>query len=834
MDLASKPLQYQDICYDPDSQSLFSTIHGRLELRPKSIAVFLFLIQNTGRIVTKDEIFDAVWGHKALTPDSIVQCVTDIRRILGDNKRKILQTVPRRGYRLIEAEIHSSPVESVLPEALLPLLGRDREISELLEMLGRPTCRLICLLGLGGVGKSRLAQAVGKSATNLFSDGVRFVPLAAIRKGELLAEAVARAAGIPLQGNRSASEQLLSELRQREMLLILDNMEQLSGQAAFCQNLLEQAAGLKILVTSRVAPDIYGGWNYYLQGLAIPDNSEDVSENAAYQLFVQSAQRMNYAFHPAQQDIAPVIDICRLVGGMPLGIEVAAAWTQHLSCGEILTGMREYSSLSGTQVNSTTSMPGSPLTTVLQRSWKMLSQREQQIMQVLGMFRGRFSREAAMAVAGAEANDFMQLISKSMLTRDGEGYFILHEVMRQYAGEQAQQSVARDVNVRRFLDYHLQRAQQADAEILGGEQFNWLVTLGQEHPNFRECLALCMGSSSSESIHSIEQYQGGLALAGSLGWFWFLANHWQEGRNWAEQFLQLNSTDTPTNGHSLALLTAGGLATLMDDYPVAEKRLSAGIAMARSLDHNNILSRGLAVMSILYRLRGEFDEAILMGRESIQLFRQQQDWGGYMLSLGWLGQSLVGQGQYRQALPVFEECLQLNRRVGNTISLPHALVNLGYVQWKLGENQAARIYLKKAVETSEQCGVLLYHAQALCFYGWLEITDGHYREAATCFQKSARDYLQLGDNTGLAEVLEGMAGLAVAQGSYNRAAQLIAGAEGVRSRLAAAPHPESGRLARQVMEEVKQRLSASELALNRNLGLACGVEELVFDFHPIH
>lgn len=373
------------------------------------------------QVVSKQAISAAVWGGISVTDDSLVQCISDIRRVLGKKNRQLLKTIPRQGYSLT---VRTIPVIQ-LPGDLLPFFGRQQALAEVRRMLADPGCRLLVILGLGGVGKSRLAKVVGKQHAEQFRDGVFFVELTALQQAELIPETIAHAIHAPLQGVRSPIKQLISVLQRREVLLILDNIEHLLPEVQFCLTLLESCPELKIMFTSREPVQLYGEWTYHLQGLPVPAEADDPSswgsESAAYGLFVQSAKRVNHHFKPSAQDKQHILGICRLVDGMPLGIEIAASLAQHLTCEEILLELRE--SLLPRRLHDERGSRSS-LAGVLQQSWDMLTTREQQVMQHLSLFRGEFNREAASAIAGVTMADYGGLISKSMLSRNPGG--IIH------------------------------------------------------------------------------------------------------------------------------------------------------------------------------------------------------------------------------------------------------------------------------------------------------------------------------------------------------------------------------------------------------------------------
>ncbi|MDQ5769029.1 tetratricopeptide repeat protein [Thiothrix subterranea] len=798
--------------YDVMQQQLFDQDGQQCVLRHQSLLVLHELVVHANKVVSKDDLFTQVWKGISVTDDSLVQCVADIRRALQDDKHEILKTVPRRGYLLVAHECADAPA-ICLPEDMLPFLGRGQELQDLGEMLANPACRLISIVGIGGVGKSRLAKAIARQVAEQFAQGICFVELAAVQDAELIPAAVATAAGIAIQGVREPVEQLQSALAARQMLLVLDNIEHLLPEVEICQALLAANSHLKILVTSRLPTRVYGEWLYHLHGFPLPLDGELTGSCAAFDLFMQSARRVQHGFFLKVGEHDAVRDICRLVGGMPLGIEIAASWVQHLTCTEILLEMRRHLQASANNDDDPDPKP-SALASVLWQSWQMLTSREQRILHMLALFRGKFTREAASAISGAHLGDYASLIGKSMLRRNEEGDYSLHEVMRQYASDHRLASQQHPATAQRFVEYHLEVVEQVDAAIFGGEQLVGITRLEREHDNFRECLSLC----NPEHNRLAAMPELGLRMVGALGMFWFLANHWKEGYGWAERFLELQRHEQPSVAQAMALLTAGGISALMDKHALAEQYLCRGTDMAGYLGNQVQSARGLLALSVLRRLQGRYAESIDCGQQSVALFKATGDEGGYQFNLVNMGHSLLWLERYDEAVKALEECIRLNHQIGMTISMPYALVNLGRLHWKLGDGVAARAYLQQSIQMAEQLGILLYHAQALCSLGSIEVSEGNAEAALGFFRQSMSDYLHLGDREGQVNVMKGVG---VAKAMLNELAlawQFMVVAEDMAGYLKIPLLPDNQPLFEASKQRVQRELSPGLLALHRNLG----------------
>ncbi|MEB4590255.1 winged helix-turn-helix domain-containing protein [Candidatus Thiothrix sp. Deng01] len=808
--------------YDMAQQQLLDTQGQPCTLRHQSLQVLHELATQANKVVSKDELFRKVWPNVQVTDDSLVQCVADIRRALQDDKHEILKTVPRRGYVLVAHACADAPATN-LPEDVLPFLGRHQEQQDLQAMLANPACRLISIVGMGGVGKSRLAKAIARQTTYPFAQGVCWVELAAVQEPDLIPAAIAAAAGIAIQGIREPVEQLQTGLASRQLLLVLDNMEHLLPEAGICQALLAANPHLKILVTSRLPTHVYGEWLYHLYGFPLPPEGELAGSCAAFDLFMQSARRVNHAFSLKPVEHEAVREICRLVEGLPLGIEIAASWVQHLTCPEILLEMRRHLQATTHAGDGALDPEPSALASVLWQSWQMLSPREQRILQVLALFRGKFSRDAASAISGAHLGDYAGLIGKSMLRRNEEGHYSLHEVMRQYASDHRLASQQHPAVAQRFVEYHLEMVEQVDNVIFSGEQLAGLARLEGDHDNFRECLSLC----HPEHHRQAAMPELGLRMVGALGMFWFLANHWQEGYGWAERFLELHRHERPSVAQAMALLTAGGISALTDNHTVAEQYLCRGTDMAGYLGNQIQSARGLLALSVLRRLQGRYAESIGCGEQSVALFKTVGDEGGYQFNLVNMGHSLLWLERYDEAVNALEECIRLNHQIGMTISMPYALVNLGRLHWKLGDVMAARAYLQQSLQMAEQLGILLYHAQALCSLGWIEASEGNAEAALGFFRRSMGDYLHLGDREGQVNVMKGAG---VAKTMLNELAlawQFMVVAEDLAGHLKIPLLPDNQPLFEASKQRVQRELSPGLLALHRNLGRASSLKALL-------
>lgn len=316
-------------------------------------------------------------------------------------------------------------------------VGRQHELATIAQRLADPACRLLTLLGPGGIGKTRLAWEVARLQQEIFDDGVFFAVLQPLSSPEFIVPTIMDAMQLQLSPTDEPKHQLLYHLRDKLLLLILDNFEHLLDGAELISEILAYAPRVKILVTSRERLNLVEEWVLNIEGLSVPyhDSENKIDEYEAVQLFVRSAERVNAGFLLTEAQKAAVTRICQLVGGMPLGIEMAAAWVRALTCEEIAAEIERSMDILATPARNVPPRHRN-MRAALEHSWKLLPTIEQYVFKRLSVFRGGFTRDAAEAVAGASVWTLTALVDKSLLRVDASGRYHLQELLRQYAEEQ--------------------------------------------------------------------------------------------------------------------------------------------------------------------------------------------------------------------------------------------------------------------------------------------------------------------------------------------------------------------------------------------------------------
>ena len=428
-------------------------------------------------------------------------------------------------------KINTSQTVQNLPSQLTTFVGRDLEIAELTNLLTDPNIRLLTLLGAGGIGKTSLAIQTSLSLVQNFADGTSFVNLATLSSSELLIPTIADALNLNFSNEVAPKVQLLEFLSQKELLLILDNFEHLMAGAEVILGILEASPKCKILVTSRESLNFQGEYLYELSGLNYPQNVDDLLEDYdAIRLFVSSARRAKPNFSLGE-DRVYVAQICKLLQGLPLGIELAAAWLRLLSPEEIAKEITKSFDLLETSYKDLPERHRS-LRAVFEYSWNMLAKKEQEALKRLAVFQGGFSKDAAQTVAGTSIQSLLVLVNKSLLRHEPSGRFISLMGVQQFSEQKlAEEATAYKTDLRKgHCEYFLSLAEEAEAELTSKDQEKWLRRLTAEQDNLRAALSWSVTQQEADM---------GLKLGGALWRFWYMRGHFIEGQKFLTELLNL-------------------------------------------------------------------------------------------------------------------------------------------------------------------------------------------------------------------------------------------------------------------------------------------------------
>ncbi len=633
-----------------------------------------------------------------------------------------------------------------LPAETTSFVGRQRELALIDERLSLPTCRLLTIVGPGGVGKTRLALAAARRQVPHFLDGVWFVPLASLPSSDFLETAVADAIGFSFSGSTDVRKQLLNYLRQKEMLLVLDNFEHLLGEngVTLLQAILEQAPELRLLISSRERLNMQSEWLLQVEGLLCPpeQNAKDVTAYGAVQLFQQRAQQVSPTFQ-MDRELPQVTDIVALLAGMPLGIELAAANVRYYDCAEIAAGIRESLDFLQTKQRDLPARHRS-LRAVIDRSWQTLLPEEQAAFAMLSVFRGQFSPDAAQAVWKTNPALLVALVDKSLLQRNENGRFQMHNILRQYAAEkladwpdQLYQARGRHGS---YFATMLQRRQQA---LKGGQQIAALEEIQAEIENIRvgwryaqslerttPGLIPLLASALDALYHfySVRSWfkEGAAILQEAVrwlsppqneaerilqarlrarhGWFAFLLGEREAGAAELRQSLTVLQAADHAEDVVFCHNYLGATAYYEHDFAQAQAHLTEALALARREGDVYGEAIGLNMMGVLSLDLADFPQAESYLRDSLALKRKIGDQWGEAFSLEKLGNVEMASAHFAAAERRFQESLAIRRRLGDRRGVALCLHQLGDLARQRGDEKTAVSLYSECVTIFETIG----------------------------------------------------------------------------------------------------------------------------------
>ena len=607
-----------------------------------------------------------------------------------------------------------------LPTARTSFVGRERELIEIKRTLA--TTWLLTLSGAGGSGKTRLALEVARDLVRAYPDGVWMVNLVGLSEPELVAQEVATALKVREQPGRPLIGTLTDALRTKQMLVVLDNCEHLIEAAArLTQTLLEGCPNLRILATSRKTLGVAGEVNWRVPSLSLPDlqrspTAEELSGYESARLFVDRARHHNPAFALTPQNARAVVQICQRLEGIPLAIELAAARVAVLSVEQIAERLEDSLKLLAVVSRRMADPRHQTMRATLDWSYELLDEPEQKLFERLSVFAGGWTLEAAEAVGagdGIEEEDVLALLSKlideSLVVAepeeewDGAMRYRMLEPVRQYAQEKLEERKEEAEAIkRRHAEFFLALAEEAEPELKGPWQGEWLEHLEIEHDNLRAALRWALEAGEAEL---------GLRLSGALGDFWQLRGHLDEGQRWLEAALAKGDAVLET-ARSKALLRAGWIAWERLDLERSTVLSEKALALSRRLGDKAGSAAALFALGCLALFQMRLEEASALFEESLGLWRELGDRAGVARVLLALAGVAVCRRDYGRAMALHEESLMLARETGDVFAIVLSLGIGALAALGRGEHDLVRDLYVEGLQLSRQ----LKHTHGVAFH----------------------------------------------------------------------------------------------------------------------
>jgi predicted ATPase/DNA-binding CsgD family transcriptional regulator len=640
-----------------------------------------------------------------------------------------------------------------LPAATLPLVGRQTELAELDTLLTNPACRLITLVGPGGIGKTRLALELATRHQETFRDGVVLVDLQSVLTPDLLVSAIADALHMPLQGADDLRTQLLAVLHRQDVLLLLDSFEHLRGEVDLLVAILQDAPQVKLLVTSQEVLHLQAEWLYPLEALAVPPSAAaDLLSYPAVALFVAHARRVRRDF-ALEQEAHAVVAICRLVGGLPLALELAAAWTYTLDCATIVEELARNLAL------LTTNSPDMPerhrsMRAIFDQAWVRLNPDEQTVLRRLAVFRGGFTRDAAAQVAGATLPLLTALVDKSLVGRTGERYW-LHDLLRQYAEQHlaALPKVFRQAR-QAHADYYIERLHSQEEAILSAAQRTVLDGIATEIDNMRVAWQWVVAQADTAAIFRGEHM---------LAKYYQFRGFYQEGSAMLAQGLACLRAAPTSRESDIAL--AGTLV----DWALLNIRLgrtdearAAFVESQAVYENYNLPPRpGCSTdprigLSELALYAGNYAEAARLAAAAAERNAAHNHAINLLEALHMLVNAYRLQGDYSLAQTYAQQLLNVAQSIQHRYVLAFCFTAIGMLRYALGDDGAARHYLQSAYAFAEEVPNVQIQALSLLLLGKVALRQARYAEAEAWLQQSLALFQDMGDQGNTAEALTGL------------------------------------------------------------------------------
>ena len=584
-----------------------------------------------------------------------------------------------------------------LPTQMTALVGRERDVAEIESLLRRDDVRLVTLTGPGGIGKTRLAFEVLERTRSSFVDGVQYALLAPLHDPNLVPAAIGQVLAIREAPDRSTLDVIKELLRDREVLLVLDNFEHVLEAAPMLAELLAAAPRLKLLVTSRSALQLLGEQEYAVRPLAVPTDphmtKEHLSGYGAVSLFVDRASAANRAFELNEANAQDVVEIVTQLDGLPLAIELAAARARSLPPRLLLERIQSRLDLLSRGPRDLPERQQT-LRALLDWDYELLQDEERNAFRRLSVFARGFSLEAATRVGFPDQDelDALELIEsllrKSLIAQadviHGVARFAMLNTLREYASEKLEEAGEAAEARRRHAFYFTELAEDASARLRDPDQVRWLDTLEVERDNMRVALSWA---------DSLKEAETELRLAGALASFWESRGYLTEGQRWLERALSNAGADADPFLKARALDGAGILARSQGELKRSRTLLEESVALRRQLGDKALLANSLRNLGNALFDIGDLDKTADLYEESLGAYRDADDDAGMAAILNNLGVLASYQENWQRAQTLYEESLELYRAREDTQGIARSLMNLGDVKVEQGDYVTAAAHL---------------------------------------------------------------------------------------------------------------------------------------------
>jgi serine/threonine protein kinase/tetratricopeptide (TPR) repeat protein len=707
------------------------------------------------------QVDDLILRLMSKKPSERPSSAQEVAQLLGGQMRS-----ESRSTVMIEAA--KQPVHN-LPVQLTSFIGRKDEIKEISQLLSQDSCRLLTLVGPGGIGKTRLAIEVAAQNLADYSDGICYVPMAPVPSPDFILTTIADALGLSLHthGSVDPKNQLLDYLARRKSLLVLDNYEHLIDGTGMIIEILKHAADMKLLVTSRERLNLQGEWLFNVSGLTYPENgsSDGDIEGSALELFIERARSADSRFTINVEEREHIVHICRLVDGIPLGIELASSWVSVLSSQEIANEIEKNLDFLASTMQDIPEKHRS-MRAAFDYSWEMLSEEQGDVFRKLSVFQGGFSRRAAEKVAGAGLLDLHALVDKSFVRRVEADRFEIHELLRQYGekklGEDAEAYRAINKNHSR---YYLELLNQGEKKLIGEGQLEGRDEVQSEIENIRSAIHWRISEGNEKDVLSafrilfnfyfIQGYYEGVESYKNFANI--IADHYQPG---------FDPSLPGSRMYLSALAYQAYYLSMAGSIKASDELLGKLLPGLRDLDLQLELMVCLVGLGINCTYRGEYEVGEQYFIEANQIGERIQDYVGIVAVNIWLGWVYYEIGDHQAALKEWQKGESMSIELRNRLMLTFVQSKLALLGEDTGDFEYAIKMQLEARESFKYFGDQVGVGYATGRLSLSLLGIGEYQEAKRFGQESYRSFKEMNHRWGIPASLCWIGFAEIALGEY--------------------------------------------------------------------
>jgi predicted ATPase/DNA-binding CsgD family transcriptional regulator len=660
-----------------------------------------------------------------------------LSKLYVKNRREAVERAQTLGLLNRERATAVTPATNLPPERT-PFVGRQRELAEIKRQLGET--RLLSLVGPGGIGKTRLALKAAEAQIDAYQEGVFFVHLAPIRSTRDILQTIAEGLRYPIATHEDPKLQLLRYLRKRELLLVMDNFEHLLDGVGIINEILEAAPAVKVMATSRERLNLQSETVLHVAGMALPyqEDSKDILAYDSISLFMQSAKKVRPGFTPSPGELSEIVEICQMVGGMPLGIELAAAWLHILNVEEIKKELEKDLDILASEVRDAPARHRS-IRAVFDGSWSLLGQAEREIFMRLSVFRGGFTREAAQQVGKASLLLLSELVNKSFLNHDPDsGRLEVHELLRQYAEENLEKTPQASLSAHEaHAAYYADFMEQRWEHIKGSRQLGALVEIESDMENVRAAwryyldqkntpqiwkliyalwhfhwirswnhAATKLFAQAINSLGKVEDEEKALrALAVAfqaffMAWLGIPEIGYEQARQSMRVLEHLNHPKALYFAYHSMVINVYFLGRITE-FAEATERL---IELASEIDDKWLKAFALFAPGMDALILGNYAEAGRFAESALDLCQERGDVIGSTMPMIILGHVALACEEYERAKRMYVRILKISKKAGFNYSLQTSSKYLAKVSILMGDFAEAEEYLIQCLTLSKETG----------------------------------------------------------------------------------------------------------------------------------